>query len=71
MENFSGSIDKPVKQQKITRCSIYLQKIIARDQSLSHDNLFHERREEQSLYDLEKYTFKNTYIDKLEKNTIS
>lgn len=46
-------------------------KIIARDQSLSHDNLFHERKQEQSLYDLEKYNFKNTYIDKLEKNTIS
>lgn len=46
-------------------------KIISRDQSLSHDNLFHERKQEQSLYDLEKYTFKNTYIDKLEKNTIS
>lgn len=28
-------------------------------------------KQEQSLYDLEKYTFKNTYIDKLEKNTIS
>lgn len=46
-------------------------KIIARDQSLSHDNLFHERKQEQSLYDLEKYNFKNTYIDKLEKNIIS
>lgn len=30
-------------------------KIEARDHSLSHDNLFYERKQEQSLYDFEKY----------------
>lgn len=44
-----------------------LGKIIARDHSLSHDNLFCERKQEQSLHDLEKYNFKNTYIGKVKK----
>lgn len=30
-------------------------KIEARDHSLSHDNLFYERKQEQSLYDFAKY----------------
>lgn len=30
-------------------------KIEAKDQSLSHDNLFYERKQESSLCDLEKY----------------
>lgn len=31
-------------------------KIEARNHSLSHDNLFYERKQEQSLYDFEKYS---------------
>lgn len=30
-------------------------KIEARDHSLSHDYLYYERKQEQSLYDFEKY----------------
>lgn len=42
-------------------------KIEARDQSLSHDNLFYERKQERHCRTLKNTTFKNTYIGKLKK----
>lgn len=46
-------------------------KIEARDYSLSHDNLFYERKQKNHRMTLKNITFKNTYIGKLQKNTIS
>lgn len=46
-------------------------KIEARDHSLSHDNLFYERKQEHHCMTLKNTTFKNTYIGKLKKNIIS
>lgn len=46
-------------------------KIEGGDHFLSHDDLFCDRKQEQSLCDFEKHNIKNTYIGKLKKNTIN
>lgn len=42
-------------------------KIEARDYSLSHDNLFYERKQNHHSVTWKNITFKNTYIGKLKK----
>lgn len=42
-------------------------KIEARDHSLSHDNLFYERKQNHHSVTWKNITFKNTYIGKLKK----